>query len=142
MNCRDCIHYDVCSKKDGTTDYYGKIGACNYVDELCKYFKDKSLIVELPCKIGKFVYADINLFCKDCLREKVRKLDYICCDVINIRYDRNMKALIYLRPLYRRDFNSRYHIFVPSSAIGTTVFLTVQEAQEKLKELKNEQEKA
>lgn len=93
-------------------------------------------LVELPCKVGKFVYADINLFCKDCLREEVRKLDYICCDVVNIRYDKNMKASIYLRPLYRRDFNSRYHIFVPSSAIGTTVFLTVKEAQEKLKENK------
>ena len=92
-------------------------------------------LIELPCKVGRFVYADTRLFCTDCLKEEVRKLDYICCAVVNIRYDKNMKALIYLRPLYRRDFSSHYHIFVPSSAIGKTVFLTVQEAQEKLKEL-------
>ena len=92
-------------------------------------------LVELPCKVGRFVYADTRLFCTDCLREEVRKSDYICCDVINVRYDRNMKALIYLRPLYRRDFDSRYHIFVPSSAIGKTVFLTKEEAEAKLKEL-------
>lgn len=95
-------------------------------------------LVELPCKVGRFVYADTRLFCTDCLREEVRKLDYICCDVINVRYDRNMKALIYLRPLYRRDFDSRYHIFVPSSAIGKTVFFTEQEAKAKLKELLQE----
>lgn len=130
MTYKNCIHYEVCNAECGEL-----LSRINLGCEQCKNFKDKSLIVELPCKIGKFVYADINLFCKDCLREEVRKLDYICCDVINIRYDRNMKALIYLRPLYRRDFSSRYHIFVPSSAIGTTVFLTVQEAQEKLKEL-------
>ena len=130
MTYKNCIHYEVCNAERGEL-----LSRINQGCEQCKHFKDKSLIVELPCKIGKFVYADINLFCKDCLREEVRKLDYICCDVINIRYDRNMKALIYLRPLYRRDFSSRYHIFVPSSAIGTTVFLTVQEAQEKLKEL-------
>lgn len=130
MTYKNCIHYEVCNAECGEL-----LSRINQGCEQCKNFKDKSLIVELPCKIGKFVYADINLFCKDCLREEVRKLDYICCDVINIRYDKNMRALIYLRPLYRRDFNSRYHIFVPSSAIGTTVFLTVQEAQEKLKEL-------
>ena len=93
-------------------------------------------LVELPCKVGRFVYADTRLFCTDCLKEEVRKLDYICCNVVNVRYDKNMKSLIYLRPLYRRDFDSRYHIFVPSSAIGKTVFLTEQEAKEKLEELK------
>lgn len=48
MTCKNCYHYEVCSKKDGTTDYYGKEIACSNVDELCEYFKNKSLIVELP----------------------------------------------------------------------------------------------
>lgn len=121
-------------KAIGQSQYQGLWHYEQALDEIIELLQSDRL-VELPCKVGKFVYADINLFCKDCLREEVRKLDYICCDVVNVRYDKNMKALIYLRPLYRRDFNSRYHIFVPSSAIGTTVFLTVQEAQEKLKEL-------
>lgn len=135
MTCKKCYHCDVCSEKDGTTNFYGKELACNDVEKRCQYFKDKSRIVELPCKVGRFVYADTRLFCRDYLREEVRKLDYICCDVVNVRYDRNMKALIYLRPLYRYDFNSRYHIIVSSSAIGITVFPTEQEAKEKLKEL-------
>nr|DAH50271.1 MAG TPA: hypothetical protein [Caudoviricetes sp.] len=95
-------------------------------------------LVELPCKVGRFVYADARLFCTDCLKEEVRKSDYICCAVVNVRYDKNMKSLIYLRPLYRRDFDSRYHIFVLSSAIGKTVFLTKEEAEAKLKEIEND----
>lgn len=46
--CRDCIHFDVC-------------GMCGYEDDIramtfCSYFKDKSRFVELPCKIGHYVY--------------------------------------------------------------------------------------
>lgn len=126
MMCKDCYHYDMC----------GYEWCDDNALTFCKDFKDKSLIVELPCKVGRFVYVDTRLFCTDCLREEVRKLDYICCNVVNVRYDKNMKSLIYLRPLYRRGFNSHYHIFVPSSAIGTTVFLTEEEAKAKLKELK------
>lgn len=140
MTCKDCYHYEKCYFEALRTahltgrDYREIVCIDNQIS--CKFFKDKSLIVELPCKVGRFVYADTRLFCKDYLREEVRELDYICCDVVNVRYGRNMKALIYLRPLYRYDFNSRYHIIVSSSAIGKTVFLTEQEA--KLKELKNE----
>lgn len=146
MTCKDCYHYDVCHIRINSIDFLpvikGKVSMssimykeCDDVEKHCLHFKDKSRIIELPCKVGSFVYADTRLFCTDCLREEVRKLDYICCDVINVRYDRNMRALIYLKPLYRRDFDSRYHIFVPSSAIGKTVFLTEQEAKAKLKEL-------
>ena len=42
MNCKDCCHYDMCGFE-----------CCND-DALtfCKGFKDKSRIVELPCKAG------------------------------------------------------------------------------------------
>lgn len=138
MMCKDCYHCDVCHLRIFLNMDYDEVKdkPITEMEKSCEYFKDKSRIIELPCKVGSFVYADTRLFCSDCLREEVRKLDYICCNVVNVRYDKNMKSLIYLRPLYRRDFNSHYHIFVSSSAIGTTVFLTVQEAESKLKELK------
>ena len=46
MNCKDCYHYDMCGFE-----------CCND-DALtfCKYFKDKSRIVELPCKMGDEAY--------------------------------------------------------------------------------------
>lgn len=56
MTCKDCIHYDVCSEKDGTTNFYGKEFACNDVEKRCQYFNDKLRIVELPCKVGETVH--------------------------------------------------------------------------------------
>lgn len=137
MTCKDCYHCDICHLRIALNMDYDEVKnkVITEMEKQCKDFKDKSLIVELPCKVGSFVYADTRLLCTDCLKEEVRKLDYICCSVVNVRYNKNMKSLIYLRPLYRRDFNSHYHIFVSSSAIGTTVFLTKEEAEAKLKEL-------
>lgn len=42
MACEDCIHYDVC----GFNEYKD-------FNEICSFFKDKSRIIELPCKVGK-----------------------------------------------------------------------------------------
>ena len=46
MTCKDCIHYDVCL-----------LGACvEGVTGTCLNYKDKSRIVELPCKVGDTLY--------------------------------------------------------------------------------------
>ncbi len=42
MICKDCYHSDMC----------GFEGCDDNALTFCKYFKDKSLIVELPCKAG------------------------------------------------------------------------------------------
>ena len=53
--CKDCIHYDMCEyeypdfvheKEDKNAD----------MEKECIQFKDKSLFVELPCKVGDTVY--------------------------------------------------------------------------------------
>lgn len=55
MNCKDCIHYDVCEyeypefvheKEDKNAD----------MEKECIQFKDKSRFSELPCKVGDTVY--------------------------------------------------------------------------------------
>lgn len=131
MTCKDCYHCDVCSEKDGTTNFYGKEFACNDVEKRCQYFKDKSLIVELPCKVGKEIYIlnkenipqrmildkpDIRCYCP--------KEDYLCkalCDDMKHCY-------------------CAYHFNYDGSDIGEKVFHTKEEAEEKLKELNNEQD--
>ena len=45
--CKDCIHYDVCI-------WDGEIVENS---DNCSYHKDKSRIVELPCKVGDDVYC-------------------------------------------------------------------------------------
>lgn len=42
MNCKECIHYEVCQ-------YDGEL--CDNPD-MCKFFKPKSRFVELPCEVG------------------------------------------------------------------------------------------
>ena len=52
MNCKECLHYDVCKDENGNTDYYG----ITY-EELCSDFKDKSKFIELPCNVGDTLYV-------------------------------------------------------------------------------------
>lgn len=47
MACKDCIHYDVCHKKEWYLEL-GNISEHEGVDKVCKFFKDKSRFIELP----------------------------------------------------------------------------------------------
>ena len=50
--CKDCIHYEVCNDIDITV---------KGVEVSCKYQKDKSRFVELPCKVGDTVYTNMSM---------------------------------------------------------------------------------
>ena len=45
FECKDCIHWDKCSKKDGKTRYYGKQCAANNVEILCEWFVNTADVV-------------------------------------------------------------------------------------------------
>lgn len=47
MTCKNCIHYDVCCEL---------MKQLHWRPELCNSFKDKSRIVELPCKVGEELF--------------------------------------------------------------------------------------
>ena len=53
--CKDCIHYEVCKYKDEKVSLGTK--TCELVADGFKCFKDKSRIVELPCKVGDKVFC-------------------------------------------------------------------------------------
>lgn len=53
MFCEKCIHYEVC---DLNRRMRGNNNPLMY-DKECRLFKDKSLYIELPCKVGDTVYA-------------------------------------------------------------------------------------
>lgn len=54
--CRDCIHYDVCSKKHWHVEFNKYACDLNDIENRCDDFKDKSLILEKPCNVGNCVY--------------------------------------------------------------------------------------
>lgn len=56
MTCKDCINFNECLSKKGTTKYSTTDIACNNVEKLCKYFKNKLHYIELPCNIGDKAY--------------------------------------------------------------------------------------
>lgn len=49
--CKDCVHYDVCH----VVMIIGEIHEC--AETMCKTFKDKSLVLNLPCKVGDTVFS-------------------------------------------------------------------------------------
>lgn len=48
MTCKDCIHSKVCE--------FFSYRITSNAEQKCKHFKDLSRFVELPCKLGDFVY--------------------------------------------------------------------------------------
>lgn len=49
MTCNDCVHNEICQKFGGPFNI-------NDADTSCTDFKDRARFVELPCKLGDFVY--------------------------------------------------------------------------------------
>lgn len=54
--CENCYHYEACNyflEKENK-----HLGSCEGF--VCKHFKDKSLISELPCRVGDTLYVIID----------------------------------------------------------------------------------
>ena len=119
--CGNCIHFDMCADLHAYYHNTNKENVipfmCNEYNEKlnCDHFKDKSLFVELPCKVGDVVYyipfgKQINEF-------KV--------------------AQIVIEPF--ADIGMSIHCYggfaFDMGCIGKIVFLTKEEAEAKLKEM-------
>lgn len=123
MTCKDCLGDMFCSKQDKKkrVDKY-----CADADEVCKYFKDKLRIIELPCKVGDTVYlVDFEYGIYKC--------------IVN-----DIQILSDNKPVYTLYFYSQngyeaaeleWDIDIERDCFGKTVFLTKEEAEAKLKEL-------
>ena len=131
MTCKDCIHYEVCEEKD--TEYTGlPFSIAN--DKPCKHFKNKSLVVELPCKVGDMVY--LLEYEDDCA------VDYSGYIFIMANND-----FAFLSPIINGERNpieicnvffDRYINFDDNSGVIVPLnelYLTKKEAEAKLKEL-------
>lgn len=105
MTCKDCIHYDVCGFEWCDSEAL----------TFCKDFKDKSRIIELPCKIGDKIY---NVKWWDDIPET---------KIINgKKYSRIVRKY--------KITKSKFTLY-DLNWFGTKVFLTKEEAEAKLKEL-------
>lgn len=128
--CENCIHYDRCDHYHIATDT-GKYAYQNIdlekredVEDICDDFKDKSLFVELPCKVGDEVWEirDPKIFDK-----KIVKLEIISVNFLISTYSKKMNVIAQ---------NSRgANLLLEYEDFGKTVFFTEEEAKAKLKEI-------
>jgi len=58
--CGECIHYDICAPYVSPNESFPEVG------DGCGLFKDKSLNIELPCKVGTTVFTIKN----DCIEQE------------------------------------------------------------------------
>lgn len=124
MNCKQCIHYDMCggfTPTDMDSDVFeycreGRTDEIPDIEERCNSFKDKSRFIELPCKVG-----DVVWWTDGCTRfahkVEVTRISYTA------EYGFDMSG--FTRNQTHKMFNER--------DIGKTVFLTREEAERALK---------
>ena len=136
MTCKDCINEDYC--KSMCSVYYDHLSQecemfcrnkiCEHrydnADKNCKGFKDKSKIIELPCKVGDTVY---------CFCEAFKNIFSYFIEQIEIQYSDCPSG-------YYTTFCTNCDevvdcIYFDLDYIGKTVFLTREEAEAKLKEM-------
>ena len=107
--CENCIHDAICS----ADAYFKSIDGC---EKYCLHYKDKSLFVELPCKVGDVLHWSSRG--KPC---PYRVLKIEC---------RGKDVIIVTKSLYSGGTVKFY-----GREIGKIVFLTKEEAEKKLKEM-------
>ncbi len=126
--CEKCIHYSVCEFKRSIDD------------TLCDHFKDKSLFVELPCKVGDKVYIEEKSWGAWMLTSYAhRYIDskiFLFGEVVSIIKTRK-QLLIKIRISGSNRYIYRHKRY-PVSAIGKTVFLTKEDTQKKDQETPND----
>ncbi len=124
--CKDCLHIEVCKE-------YHKMfwGSKSLVDskidetepENCQYFKDRSRLVELPCKVGDTVYFNnVHL--------RYAKVIAIYIDASGGMFDLDISTNIETVAGYEHFINKDYTF----EDIGKRLFLTKEAAEQALKE--------
>lgn len=121
LKCKDCLHYEVCRNWYILTGHSAKEAdeiselEYEYEDNFCTYSKDKSLIAELPCRVGDTVYS----YCETFSRFFAYQVENVFISRENIQYEAFANEGSELIDVI--DFNC--------DDFGKTVFLTHDEAE-------------
>lgn len=128
--CENCYHYDVC----GFNEYKD-------FNEICSFFKDKSFIVELPCKVGDTLYIlnyDTSV-CNEC-PDYYSELEWCEClgdfDLFpDIKGKTSRTCPKHILQITEKPHAQLTDIAIWLKKIGTIVFTDKAKAEAKLKEL-------
>ena len=116
MTCKDCLHFEVCEAVIGKSNRVGR-NSLRVSEKHCPYnsFKDKSEWIYLPYKVGDIVYCFAPCFDTD----HHPKLKVVEKEIIELKTIATVFGLNF-------DINN----------IGKTVFLTREEAEKALKDMR------
>ena len=121
MTCKDCIHWKACRKTaseyegEDAASAYDEDSCCKQFAEICENFADKSEWVHLPCKAGDVIYCFAPCFDAD-HRPRLKVVER---EIIRLKTTLTVSGLI-------SDIDN----------IGKTVFLTREEAEKALKDMR------
>jgi hypothetical protein len=135
--CENCIHFDMCADLHA---YYHKVDKEKVIpfmvdknsEELnFDHFKDKSLMVELPVKVGQVVYRIISYGNS---RNQIIGHEIEANQVIEVYYREEIESKEFGKNI-ELTFNTTYADEYTKSDIGELVYLTEKDAEAKLKEI-------
>ena len=122
MTCKDCIHFSLC---DYNTNNSVTIQKVNLIydegAESCSFFKDRSKIIELPCKVGETIFVLDN---DNIQKRKVIGVEYLYF-VDDTKHHYNIVVS-----------DGCGHIDIKFNCVGRDVFLTKESAEQALREKK------
>lgn len=72
MTCQDCINNDTC--------LLGKVNCKSNIENCCDMFKDRSLFIKLPCKVGDSYYVIQQQCTERGFYDKPRDTDIMDCE--------------------------------------------------------------
>lgn len=116
--CENCYHAEIC-KNYPNTGLPPKMRN-ELLDKGCEHFKDKSLIVELPCRVGDVLFTTEY----DCDRN-ISYIEKVKCSSIEID---DVEISICCETI-----DDEYEHYVPED-FGESVFLSREEAERALAE--------
>lgn len=129
MTCKDCIHYELCEVQ--AFNGFNKNWDPEKDWKHCGVFKDKSKYIKLPCKVGDTVYV-------------VPSLCNFRLNIVNGYPENNRICEQKVHSLQMWNANEYCLwtcdgiILLPQRFYKETWFFTKSEAEQKLKELQNE----
>lgn len=118
MKCENCLHYEACKSMVSVIE---RATMYSIAMRVCNNYADKDLYIKLPCKVGTKVYA-IATPCGG-------------CEHYNLSLEQSLKIC---RNCEKREIAECTFDNELIDEFGKTVFLTREDAEKKLEELKNE----
>lgn len=128
MTCKDCIHYEACKY---LYEIHGDgLSGDSYI---CDCFKDRSKFIELPCKVDKTIWVDLSAFASVPIDELLAYKVYYISVFRGGLFD-DVKIVL-RRGEHKLSFDNLEHF---KYLIGRNLFFTKEEAEQALRERKNE----